>query len=203
MDPLCPGPPGVDISEVIPVAPYSSDASAFLSLPWVNRRDAAKLAVTTKPGGERGKIRLRTYRDVLAEYGLHPEQQSGDPAGGPGVRGSRGLLPRLRVIALGPPAHIGKESNRLEVEEGGVLTDGDDDYVEYRDERREWDAILPKLQAIGVAELARRTGMSERTLRSRLNSGRLPREPTRGELIAPGGRQQRNARPSIGEPRLT
>ena len=111
-------------------------------------------------------------------YRLHPESKS-DLGGGPGRRSSTGLLPRLQVVVSGVPRHIGKESNRMnEVDEGSVSA-VEDVYVEYRDDRREWEALLPALRAIGASELARRTGMSERTLRSRLNSGRLPRRADR------------------------
>jgi hypothetical protein len=40
------------------------------------------------------------------------------------------------------------------------------------------------LLEIGIKELAKRTGMSERTLRSRSNSGRLPRRGDRMRLLA-------------------
>jgi DNA-binding transcriptional ArsR family regulator len=127
-------------------------------------------------------MRLTTYGGVVADYRLHPEVKSGDPRGGPGVRGSVGFLPRLHVVAT-EVRHIGKESNRLEEVEDGLLTASDEVYTEYRDPRAEWEAWLPALRAIGVTELARRTGMSERTLRSRLNAGRLPRQHDRARLI--------------------
>lgn len=93
-----------------------------------------------------------TVGDVVRDYRLHPETKSGDPRGGLGRRGSVGLLPRLTVRAIGLPLHIGKESNRLEEVQDGIVDDPDDVYVEYRDERREWEAALPALRGLAGRE---------------------------------------------------
>jgi hypothetical protein len=119
--------------------------------------------VTTRPGGLPGSVRLTTYGDVVREYRLHPETKSGHPAGGPGHRGSIGVLPRLHVDAT-EVRHIGKESNRLEESEDGLDVLEDEAFTEYRDPRAEWAEALAALRAIRAAELARRTGMSERIL---------------------------------------
>jgi hypothetical protein len=129
-----------------------------------------------------GVVRLRTIADVVRDYRLHPDPKSGDPEGGRSHRGSRGLLPRLHLDVT-EVRHIGKESNRLDEVEDGIIRDASEVYTEYRDPRREWEAALPRLRAIGVPELARRTGMPERTLRSRLNSERLPHSADRMCLL--------------------
>ena len=144
--------------------------------------------MTTRPGGERGKVRLTTYRDIVAAYRRHPEAKSGDPARGLGHGASVGLLPRLRVRAVGLPLHIGKESNRLDEVEDGVITDPDDVYVVYRDERRECEALLPALRALrderGWRYLAEASGLSERALRYALNGGTVPHREARERLQA-------------------
>ena len=202
LDRLAAPPEGID-PDVTPMAPFTSKPSELLGLPWRNRRDGRPLAVTTRRGGEPGKARLQTVGDVVARYRLHPEHKSGDPRGGLGRRGSLGLLPRLEVHAVGYPVHIGKESNRLDDVEDGLVGAAAEVYVEYRDERLEWEAgVVPGLRDIGLARLMELTGAAERTVRSWLLEGRVPREPMRGELIAlAAGR--RNARPSNGEPGLT
>jgi hypothetical protein len=185
-DPLAPLPAGVS-RPVIPVAPFSSEAGHLLDLPWVGRRTGARLAVTTRPDGEPDRVRLRTYGDVLAEYRAHAETKSGDPRGGRGTRASQGLLPRLHLRS-GAPVHIGRESNQLEDEEEGALTEADDPYVEYRDERREWEAVLPALrelrQRLGWRAVAETSGLSERALRYALNGGKFPRALARQRLLA-------------------
>ena len=187
-DPLAPLPAGMEPGTVSPVAPYSTEPDGLLDLPWRNRRDGAELAVTTRRGGAPGAVRLVTYGDVVAAYRLHPETKSGDPRGGRCRRGTVGLLPRLSVRAVGLPLHIGKESNRLEEVEDGVITDPDDVYVVYRDERREWAALLPALRALrderGWRALAEASGLSERALRYALNGGTMPRREARERLMA-------------------
>lgn len=185
LDPLAALPTGLDRS-VTPMAPFSSKPDGLLSLPWRNRRDGQPLAVTTRPGGERGKARLQTIGDVVAAYRLHPETKSGDPRGGFGRRGTVGVLPRLTVRAVGLPVHIGKESNRLEEVQDGLVSDPDEVYVEYRDERREWEATLPALRRVrdekGWRSLADASGLSERALRYALNSGKVPHREARRAL---------------------
>lgn len=181
-DPLAPKPPELG-GAVTPVAPYSADPTSLLDLAWRNRIDGRTLAVSTDSRSEPNSVRLKTYADVVRDYRWHPERKSGDPAGGVGLRTSRGVLPRRSVIAVGI-RHVGKETNRLdEVADGAVVID-EDVHIQYVDERGEWERIRPQLRAIGSKELARRTGMSERTLRSRLNQGRLPRRADRDQLLS-------------------
>lgn len=188
VDPLAPLPDGLERGDVTPLAPFTSDPETLLALPWRNRRDGRPIAVTTRRGGLRGSVRLQTIGDVVADYRLHPETKSGDPRGGLGRRGSVGLLPRLRVRAVGLPVHIGKESNRLEEVQGGLVTDPDDVYVEYRDPRREWEAALPALRRVrdekGWRYLALAAGLSERAIRYSLNGGKMPHREARERLLA-------------------
>jgi hypothetical protein len=188
VDPLAALPPGLARGAVVPVAPFTSRPEELLALPWRNRRDGRPIAVTTRPGGERGKVRLTTYRDVVAAYRRHPETKSGDPARGLGHGASVGLLPRLRVRALGLPLHIGKESNRLDEVHDGLITDAGEVYVEYRDERREWEQVVPALRRLrderGWRYLAEASGLSERALRYALKGRTMPHKAARKRLLA-------------------
>ncbi len=196
-DPLATLPDGVDPG-VVPVAPYSTDAARLLEQPWRSRATGESLNVTTAEGGAAGAVRLRTYGDVVRDYRLHPEAKSGDPRGGPGHRGSTGLLPRLDVVVAGLPVHIGKESNRLEEVEGGVITDPGDVYVTYRDGRAEWEQVVPALRALrderGWRYLANASGLSERAMRYALNSGRVPRREARDRLTRLASAEPRRRR---------
>lgn len=185
LDPLAPLPD--EFIDVTPMAPFTDDPAKLMSLPWRNRRDGRPLAVTTRPGGESGKVRLATIGDIVRDYRLHPEAKSGDGRGGLGRRGSVGVLPRLTVRAAGLPVHIGKESNRLEDAQNGLITDPDDVYVEYRDERREWDVVLPALRRVrderGWRYLAEASGLSERAIRYAVNGGKMPHATARAALL--------------------
>ena len=186
-DPWCLLPNGVDRKALALIAPYSKEPSEYLGLPWRNRYDGRTLEVTTAPDGELGKVRLQIYRDVIRDYRLHPEFKSADPSGGPCLRGTIGLLGRRPVVAAGV-RHIGKESNRLEEVEVGLVRQFDEAYVEYRDERGEWEAALPALRKLrdeqGWRPLAKASGLSERALRYALNGKMMPHPRARGRLIA-------------------
>jgi hypothetical protein len=190
VDPLAPLPVGLERGEITPMAPYTRDLRTLLSpdAVWLNRRDGRPISVTTRKDGERGKVRLQTIGDIVADYRLHPETKSGDPRGGLGRRSTVGLLPRLKVRAVGLPVHIGKESNRLDEVQGGLVTDPDEVYVEYRDPRREWEAALPALRRLrsekGCRHLAQASGLSERALRYALNGGKVPHRDAREALLA-------------------
>jgi hypothetical protein len=58
LDPLASLPGGLDRS-ITPMAPFTNKPDDLLSLPWRNRRDGRPLAVTTRTGGEPGRVRLR------------------------------------------------------------------------------------------------------------------------------------------------
>lgn len=186
-DRLAPVPSDLRADQLTPVAPYTSNPEEYLTQKWFNRHDGRVIEVTTNPKGEPGKVRLKTYRDIVDEYATHPENKSGDPRGGPATRGSVGLLPRLHVAAT-EIRHIGKESNRLDEVEEGVVSDPDEVYTEYRDERREWVMAVPALrklrQELGWRDLAAASGLSERALRDALNRARLPRAAARARLLS-------------------
>lgn len=187
VDPTAPLPIGCEPGEVTPMTQYTSKPGELLGQRWFNRRDGRAIEVTTKPGGEPGKVRLQTYGDVVRTHAAHPEHKSADPSGGLGHRGSIGLLPRLRVRATGFPIHLGKESNRLDDVQDGQIHDGDEVYLVYRDERREWEAALPALRRVreerGWRYLAERSGLSERAVRYALKGGKVPHEAARKRLL--------------------
>jgi len=182
-DPLVALPDGLDPERLTLIAPYSNKPEEWLDLEYRNRFDGNVVAVTTSLEGSARAVRIKTYGDVIAEYGRHPETKSGDAEGRPCTRATVGLLTRLHVRAS-RVRHIGKESNHLEEVEAGGLRTTEDPVPEYVDVRGEWEAALPVLREIGIARLAQMTGMAERTLRSRLNHQRLPHREARKRLLA-------------------
>jgi hypothetical protein len=179
--------PLTSVGRMVPIRPFASDPAAAMGPGWLNRVDGSPIEVTTRPSPRAGVVRLRTLADILLEYARHPEYKSADPAGGRGLRSSRGVLPRLAVEAAGLPVHIGKESNRLDEEESGAVLDAEAIYAEYHDARAEWTAVVPALRRIRRARgwriLASASGLSERAIRYALDEGRLPHEPARSRLL--------------------
>ena len=112
-----------DEQQMVLIAPYASDPATWAELPWTNRYSARPYAITAEPSGgyERDRlVTVKTYRDILAEYATHPEAKSADLSGEPCRRPTRGLLKR-RAVAVRTVTHIGKEANRLEEAQSGLL----------------------------------------------------------------------------------
>ena len=98
-DPLVALPTGFDRTRLTPIAPFSREPAEWLGLPWRNRFDGEPLSLTTKSGGVPGRIRVRTYRDVVADHRLHPDPKAMAPDGGHVRRSTVGVVGRLPVRA--------------------------------------------------------------------------------------------------------
>jgi len=145
----------------------------------VDVHSGARYGITTTgdPSGE--TVRVQSYQDVLGQYRSHPEPKSAGPDGTPCGRDTVGLLVRRPVTAL-TIEYIGKEANRLEEVEDGLIHAWDEVVTTYVDSTAdEWTTkIVPLLKKIPRADLARLTGLSESTIR-RLRNGRTrPRVQT-------------------------
>ncbi len=119
-------------------------------------------------------------RDVLAEFRTHPEAKSADRFGRRTGRHTVGLLQQRRMQETFI-THVGKEANRLEEAEGGLLHEADAARTEYlHPTRNEWTkSILPQLAQLPIAYLAAETGMSERAVGSVLQGKSISHDSNR------------------------
>jgi hypothetical protein len=70
-------PQGVDPARFHLVAPWSSDAAEWIDLPWFDLHSRREFRITTTDDfGASGRVLVKTYRDVLAAYEIHPEAKS-------------------------------------------------------------------------------------------------------------------------------
>jgi hypothetical protein len=169
-------PPGVDPEKFHLVAPYESDSSRWLEMPWIDLYSGKQYRITTQGlHGARGKARVKTYGDVIREYAFHPGSKSADAKGNPSGKQTIGLLQR-RHIRVGQIIYIGKESNKLEDIEAGTIHSAQLVYTEYPDPRREeWETkILPLLRRFPVRVLVRLTNKSASMLRRTLSGRSRP-----------------------------
>jgi hypothetical protein len=113
---------------------------------------------------------VQDFEDVLERFRDHPESKSGDVDGNRSDSRTTGLLQRLHLQVLSV-LHIGKETNRLEQQEEGVL-DADPQAV-YRG-GGEWEMLQPYLDHVSISELSRRLGVSARRLREYRQGTRRP-----------------------------
>ena len=161
-------PPDVDPGKFHLVAPYVLDPECWVDLPWIDQHSGTQYEVTTEGfHGSRGVARVKTYGEVFREYEFHPGAKSADAKGNPSGKQTVGLL-RRRHVRVERIIYIGKESNRLEEIEAGVIHSPDSVYTEYPDPRRdEWQTrILPLLKKIPIAALMRVSGRSRSMLAS-------------------------------------
>jgi len=120
------------------VAPYQRDASTWTEQVWVDLHDPAgpgyRLSTDPSDGAEPpsaagqygrraaqpGRAVAQTYRHILAQHYRHPEPKFLGPNGQPCTAHTRGLLFR-RPTAVYATRLIGKEANRIEEMEAGLL----------------------------------------------------------------------------------
>jgi len=127
------------------IAPYERDSSKWSSLPWTSTSTGEPIT-----GG------LKSVGQVVREYEKHPENSFKAPDGGDCMSGTRGLLQRKHVYAVGRE-YIGKEANRIE-EAAGQMLEGEPTPVYSRTDV-EWELVRDRLAHLGiehvVAELAK------------------------------------------------
>lgn len=167
------------------IAPFETDASKWLRLPWIDRYSGKRVAVSTEDEmHDPDQARLQTFRDVVREFRTHPEAKSADSEGRACSRRTVGMLER-RLVEESYVAHVGKEANKLEEVEAGFERDPETVWTEYDCiNRDEWTVtILPVLRGQNLADLARKSGISERQLRTLVLGGSRPRRGTKEQIL--------------------
>lgn len=96
--------------------------------------------------------------------------------------------------------HIGKESNRLEEVEAGLVHDPDEVYTEYADPAHSpWRMlVVPVLKRMPRAVLMERTGLSGRAITAIRNGHALPRAKHREALMQAAADGNRFGWPDVG-----
>lgn len=158
-------PSGVDPARFQLIAPWESDPRKWLRIRWTDRYGGGSYPITTTGAtGGPGIARVRTYGEVLEEYASHPEAKSAAPDGSVCGRLTIGELQR-RTIEVGRIVYVGKESNRIEEVDAGVLHDEAEYLNVYPDPRRDpWlTEVLPTLRRVPTAELMKTLAVGRST----------------------------------------
>lgn len=131
-----------------------------------------------------GVVQVKTYRDVLEDYRTHPKSRSLGPDGSPCTRQTTGLVRRRSVTAL-YLTHVGKESNRLEEVEAGLVTDPEAVYTTYEDPAHGFrrTIIVPVLNEMPRSQIQQRTRLSRTQITATWNCRAAPHSTTRETLI--------------------
>jgi hypothetical protein len=158
-------PTGADPTQFHLIAPYETNATRWLKMDWFDQYTGNAHRITTTGDGGRRMARVKTYGDVLREYEYHPESKSANSAGDVCDRQTVGLL-RRRQVRIDLVRYIGKESNRLEEVDAGLIHNEEGVYTEYTDKSRdEWQTkILPALKRLSLSYLEKETGLCRRAL---------------------------------------
>ena len=178
-------PPEVDPEKFHLVAPYELDPEFWLDLPWIDQYSGKQYEITREGfHGSRGVARVKTYGEVLREYEFHHGAKSADAKGKPSGKQTIGLL-RRRHVRVDRIIYIGKESNRLEEIEAGIIHSPESVYTEYPDPRRdEWESkTLPALKKLPVSALMKLSSKS-RSMLFRARTGRSRPRKKNQKLLA-------------------
>jgi len=154
-------PAGVDRERFRLVAPFMKDAAQWTRARWTDLFSGNQFSVTTKAIQAVDIVRIKSIADVVGEYADHPEPKSAGGDGAPCDRRTRGLLERRHVV-LADHVYIGKESNELEAVQADGIQDLDEVLQVYHDARNA--RALAWVKSMPRAEVARRLGVSERTV---------------------------------------
>jgi hypothetical protein len=159
-------PAGVDPERFHLLGPYENDPARWLGMTWYDKYSgqAYRIGVGRETPGN--IVQVKSYRDVILEYRVHPEPKSLDAKGKPCNQASVGLLSR-RPVQLGSLVYIGKESNAVEQVEQELVHSRKEVQATYQPPHlAAWDLIyLPAIRRIPLKRLLAVTGLGSRAIR--------------------------------------
>jgi hypothetical protein len=148
------------------IAPFETNPKKWLHKPWIDQYSGKQFRITTEKNySSRTTARVQTYGDIFTDHAHHPESKCADENGNACDRQTIGLLFR-RHVRISEIVGIGKESNKLEDVDAGLVHSADDVYITYPDPaRNDWERVIkPELQRIALPILMRETGFSREML---------------------------------------
>lgn len=177
-------PPGADPARFLLITAYDNNPERWTELDWRNRYDpnGPSYTITTDRNAPPAAhlAGVQSYADVLHQYRMHPEHKFNGPDGQPCGRNTAGVLRRRPVHLVGAARLIGKETNRLDEVQAGLITNVGDVLNEYDNPND--DTILRLVMSVldrySGRQLADHVGVDRRTI-DRLREGQRPR----GDLL--------------------
>jgi len=181
-------PPEVDPDKFLLIAAYDNHPERWTELDWRNRYnpDGPSYTITTakNPPLDAHLAGVQSYADVLHQYRMHPEHKFNGPDGQPCRRNTTGVLQRRAVTLPGTARLIGKEANRLDDVQAGLITNVDDVLNEYDNTSSDdfHRLVVPVLDRYSGRQLAAIVGTDRRTI-DRIREGHAPRSALRARLF--------------------
>lgn len=170
------------------VAPHENDPERWEELQWLDIYSRRIVPVYTGVGDGNGRTnaaRVRTYADVLAFYRTHPEKKSCCAATGEVCsRKTIGYLTRRHVEPIWRD-YIGKESNKLEQVNSGLVQQWRSVREVYPDANPVWwQSIRAELHGIPANQLAHALGITPRYVKEIRNGHAFPAPELLAALVA-------------------
>jgi len=155
------------------VTRFNKHPGEWLKATYYNVRTGTKCRITVGTR-KRGRIPVKSYRDVLHQYLYHPECKFAGPDGRPCDPWTRGVLQRRHIIA-GDFNYCGKEFKR-KLEQGPV-----DHEIDYKCKVYENGRVaanpetLRQLEGFSEREIANGTGLHRKPIRLFKHGGTVTR----------------------------
>ncbi len=175
-------PDGADPTRFHPLAPFAR--TGCLGLRWVDQYSGDDVAVGVGDDVPAHKTQLITLGDLIKEYCVRPETKALGPDGQPCRRETIGLLQR-RPVRVTDVVYLGKESNRLDDVEHGLIHHVDEVRQTYHDGRFDrWTRdLVPLLRHLTASRLATAVRVSSRTIKGLRNGRQRPSPSVRRAVL--------------------
>lgn len=158
----------VDPEHFTLIAPLTDDVSRWYRIPYLNIHDGRWFYLAPLEKKESFEASPYTLDDIVALYHIHPESKSSAPDGTSCGWHTAGLLQRTSIVA-GGFEYIGKETDRKweQEEDLSMFFPILPAYRRSESERLIASATLEKeIRTMSIREVAKRTGLSTRTVRA-------------------------------------
>jgi hypothetical protein len=181
------------------VAPYEKASAKWIDADYFDIYSGESYRVSTTAYGE-GVAKVQTYRDHAVRYAKHPDPKRLGPDGTPCRTLSTGLLSPRHVDAF-DITQIGKEVNRLDEVEAGLVRGAEEVYTVYSPPRRDrWTRfVVPTLRQIGRSALLATGALRDSALREVLAARARPHPSAQARLTAIAVRHARAELENRGE----
>ncbi len=187
-------PDGVDPERFHLLGAYEKDPTQWLAMPWFDKYSGRPFRIGVGRDTPGDMVQVKSYRDVILEYRVHPEPKSLDTSSQPCGRASRGLLVR-RPVQLGSLVYVGKESNQLEQVGQGLVHSRAEVQPTYQPPQlTPWHLIYrPAICQVPLERLEAVTGLGGREIRYYWKGERRPPPEVEQRLRREAARWARQA----------
>lgn len=148
------------------LGPFERDPSKWLQMSWLDKYSGETYKIGVGRNTPTNMAQVKSYRDVIEMYRVHPEPKSLDAEGKPCDRRSIGLL-RRRPVELGALDYVGKESHAVEEVSVGLVHDRLEVQPRFESAGHTlWDLVfVPALRRMSIHHLSKVTGLGTRQIR--------------------------------------